>query len=201
MELSGLLDLAEEFIMYIVGRVLDKRREELKALERDVSKLEAVARPFHRMKYDQAASVLREKGVEFQYGNDLGATDETILSEMHSSPLMVTHYPASVKAFYMQPDAESPDKAACVDVLAPEGYGEIIGGSQRIHDYDLLLERIAQHGLPVEAFKWYLEIRKYGTVPHSGFGMGIERTVSWLCGIHHLREAIPYPRTLSRIYP
>jgi len=114
---------------------------------------------------------------------------------------MVTHYPASVKAFYMQPDAQAPDKASCVDVLAPEGYGEIIGGSQRIHDYDLLLERIQEHGLPVEAFKWYLEIRKYGTVPHSGFGMGIERTVSWLCGIHHLREAIPYPRTLSRIYP
>jgi asparaginyl-tRNA synthetase len=201
MELSGLLDLAEEFIMYLVGRVLDKRREELKALERDVSKLEAVARPFPRMKYDQAVSVLCDKGVDFQYGNDLGATDETILSEMHTSPLMVTHYPASVKAFYMQPAAESPDKAACVDVLAPEGYGEIIGGSQRIHDYDLLLGRIEQHGLPVEAFKWYLEIRKYGTVPHSGFGMGIERTVSWLCGIHHLREAIPYPRTLSRIYP
>ncbi|HZI93843.1 MAG TPA: asparagine--tRNA ligase [Patescibacteria group bacterium] len=201
MELPGLLDLAEEFIMYLVGRVLDKRREELKALERDVSKLEAVTRPFPRMKYDQAVSVLRDKGVDFQYGNDLGATDETILSEMHASPLMVTHYPASVKAFYMQPDAESPDKASCVDVLAPEGYGEIIGGSQRIHDYDLLLGRIEQHGLPVEAFKWYLEIRKYGTVPHSGFGMGIERTVSWLCGIHHLREAIPYPRTLSRIYP
>ena len=201
MDLAGLLDLAEEFLTYIVARVLDRRREELKVLERDVSKLEAVSRPFPRMKYEQAVEVLKSKGVDFQYGNDLGATDETILSELNPSPLMVTHYPASVKAFYMQPDAQAPDKASCVDVLAPEGYGEIIGGSQRIHDYDLLLERIKEHGLPVEAFKWYLEIRKYGTVPHSGFGMGIERTVSWLCGIHHLREAIPYPRTLSRIYP
>jgi len=201
MDLAGLLDLAEEFLTYIVARVLDRRREELKVLERDVSKLEAVSRPFPRMKYEQAVEVLKSKGVDFQYGNDFGATDETILSELNPSPLMVTHYPASVKAFYMQPDAQAPDKASCVDVLAPEGYGEIIGGSQRIHDYDLLLERIKEHGLPVEAFKWYLEIRKYGTVPHSGFGMGIERTVSWLCGIHHLREAIPYPRTLSRIYP
>src|SRR5438093_11163101 len=143
MELPGLLDLAEDFIMYLVGRVLDRRREELKALERDPSKLEAVTRPFPRMTYDQAVERLRAKGVDFQYGNDLGGTDETILSEMHASPSMVTHYPASVKAFYMQPDSGSPDKAACVDVLAPEGYGEIIGGSQRIHDYELLLRRIA----------------------------------------------------------
>ncbi|HET9481119.1 MAG TPA: asparagine--tRNA ligase [Candidatus Polarisedimenticolia bacterium] len=201
LELPGLLDLAEEFILYIVGRVLDKRREELKVLERDISKLEAVSRPFPRMRYDEAAAVLKEKGVDFQHGNDFGGTDETILSEMNPSPLMVTHYPAAVKAFYMQPDTAAPDKALCVDILAPEGYGEIIGGSQRIHDYDVLHRRILEHGLPEEAFKWYLEIRKYGTVPHSGFGMGIERTVTWLCGIHHLREAIPYPRTLSRIYP
>jgi len=201
MELPGLLDLAEEFLTYIVGRVLDRNREELKILERDVAKLEAIRRPFPRMPYDEAAAVLKEKGVDFEYGNDFGATDETILSDLHASPLMVTHYPAAAKAFYMQPDASQPDKALCVDVLAPEGYGEIIGGSQRIHDYDLLLKRIREHGLPEEAFKWYLEIRKYGTVPHSGFGMGIERTVTWLCGIHHLRETIPYPRTLSRIYP
>jgi asparaginyl-tRNA synthetase len=201
MELPGLLDLAEEFIIYIVGRVLDRRREELKTLERDISKLEAVARPFPRMTYDAAVAVLRSKGVDFQAGNDFGGTDETILSELDASPLMVTHYPAAVKAFYMQPEPDSPDKAACVDVLAPEGYGEILGGSQRIHEYDLLLRRIREHGLPEEAFKWYLEIRKYGTVPHSGFGMGIERTVAWLCGVHHLREVIPYPRTLSRIYP
>ncbi len=201
MELPGLLDLAEEFLMAIVGRVLDRCREDLKVLERDVSKLEAVSRPFPRMTYDDAVAALRAKGVDFAEGNDLGGTDETILSEMHTSPMMITHYPASVKAFYMQPDSKRPDRASCVDVLAPEGYGEIIGGSQRIHDHDLLLSRIREHGLPEEAFKWYLEIRKYGTVPHSGFGMGIERTVTWLCGIHHAREAIPYPRTLSRIYP
>ena len=201
MELPGLLDLAEEFITSIVGRVLDRRREELKTLERDVSKLEAISRPFPRMTYDQAVAVLRSRGVDFADGNDFGATDETILSELNPSPLMVTHYPASVKAFYMQPAADAPEKAACVDVLAPEGYGEIIGGSQRIHDYDLLLRRIREHGLPEDAFKWYLEIRRYGTVPHSGFGMGIERTVAWICGVPHLRETIPYPRTLSRIYP
>ena len=201
MELPGLLELAEEFIMDIVGRVLDRRREDLKVLERDVAKLEAVGRPFPRMTYDEAAGVLKQRGADFQYGTDFGAGDETILSEMHASPLMVTHYPSSVKAFYMQPDTASSDKALCVDVLAPEGYGEIIGGSQRIHDYDLLRRRIREHGLPEEAFQWYLEIRKYGTVPHSGFGMGIERTVAWLSGVHHLRETIPYPRTLSRIYP
>jgi len=201
MELPGLLTLAEDFICYILDRVLDRRREELKSLERDIAKLEAVRRPFPRITYDDAASVLKSKGAAFEYGSDFGAPDETILSEMHDSPLMVTHYPAAVKAFYMQPDPDRPDRARCVDVLAPEGYGEIIGGSQRIHDHDLLLSRIREHGLPEEAFKWYLEIRRYGTVPHSGFGMGIERTVSWICGIHHLREAIPYPRTLSRIYP
>ncbi|HKY33248.1 MAG TPA: asparagine--tRNA ligase [Candidatus Polarisedimenticolia bacterium] len=201
LELPGLLQLAEDFILYILERVLHRRREELKTLERDIARLEAVGRPFPRMTYDDAAGVLKRNGVDFQYGNDFGGTDETILAQLHPSPLMVTHYPAAVKAFYMQPDAESPDKALCVDVLAPEGYGEIIGGSQRIHDYDLLKRRIEEHGLPEEAFRWYLEIRKYGTVPHAGFGMGIERTVSWICGIHHLREAIPYPRTLSRIYP
>ncbi|HEY3175374.1 MAG TPA: asparagine--tRNA ligase [Candidatus Polarisedimenticolia bacterium] len=201
MELPELLDLAEEFVIYIVGRILERRREELKTLERDVSKLEAISRPFPRMTYDEAVAILKDKGVGFQEGGDFGATDETVLSELNASPLMVTNYPTSVKAFYMQPSPDAPDKAACVDILAPEGYGEIIGGSQRIHDYDLLLRRIQEHGLPEDAFKWYLEIRKYGTVPHSGFGMGIERTVAWLCGVHHLREAIPYPRTLSRIYP
>ena len=201
MELPELLELAEDFLVYIVERVLSRRSEELKVLERDVSKLEAIKRPFPRMRYDKAVTVLRQKGVDFEYGNDFGGGDETILSEMHDAPLIVTHYPARTKAFYMEPDPEDPDKALCVDVLAPEGYGEIIGGSQRIHDYDLLLSRIKEHGLPEEAFKWYLEIRKYGTVPHSGFGMGIERTVTWLCGIHHVRETIPYPRTMSRIYP
>ncbi len=194
-DLDDVMQLAEDFLMYLVERVLSRRREELKTLERDVSKLEAVSRPFPRMTYDEAAAN------DFVFGSDFGAPDETILSNLHPSPLMITRYPANVKAFYMQPDPERPDRALCVDVLAPEGYGEIIGGSQRIHDHDLLLARIQEHNLPEEAFRWYLDIRKYGTVPHGGFGMGIERTVTWLCGIHHLRETIPYPRTIGRLYP
>ncbi len=201
MDLEGLLQLSEDFLMYIIDRVLDRRREDLRVLERDISRLEAVSRPFPRITYDEAAALLKSKGLDFQYGSDFGGTDETVLSGLNASPLMVTHYPIATKAFYMQPDAESGEKALCVDVLAPEGYGEIIGGSQRIHDYDLLHRRIRENGLPEEAFRWYLEIRKYGTVPHSGFGMGIERTLTWLCGLHHLRECIPYPRTLGRIYP
>ena len=200
-DLDDLMTLAEDFITHIVGRVLENRREELKTLERNISKLEAVARPFPRITYDEAVEKLRAAGVDFEWGNDLGGTDETILSNLYDSPLMITHYPAAVKAFYMQPDPERPDRALCVDMLAPEGYGEIIGGSQRIHDGELLLRRIREHDLPEAAFKWYLDVRRYGTVPHSGFGMGIERTVTWLCGIHHLRETIPYPRTLGRIYP
>lgn len=200
-DLEDIMNLAEDFIMHLVERVLTNRREELKTLERDVSKLEAVSRPFPRMVYDEAVLKLKEAGQPFEWGGDFGAPDETILSNLHPSPVMVTQYPAHVKAFYMQPDPEKPDRALCVDVLAPEGYGEIIGGSQRIHDHDLLLKRIQEHDLPVSAFQWYLDIRKYGTVPHAGFGMGIERTVTWLCGIHHLRETIPYPRTLGRIYP
>ncbi len=200
-DLEDLMSLAEDFVMSLVDRVLDRRKEELKALERDLTKLEAVARPFPRLTYDEAVSKLKEAGVAFEWGNDLGGTDETILSNLHPSPLMITHYPAKVKAFYMQPDPERPDRALCLDMLAPEGYGEIIGGSQRIHDPELLLTRIREHGLPEAAFKWYLEFRRYGTVPHSGFGMGIERAVTWLCGVHHLRETIPYPRTLGRLYP
>lgn len=200
-DLEDLMELAQDFLCSLVDRVLDRRREELKTLERDVSKLEAVSRPFPRMTYDQAVERLREAGVDFEYGSDFGGTDETILSNLHDSPLMVTHYPAATKAFYMEPDPEDPDKALCLDVLAPEGYGEIIGGSQRIHDPDLLLRRIREHDLPESAFRWYLEARRYGTVPHSGFGMGIERVVTWLSGVHHLRETIPYPRTLGRIYP
>jgi asparaginyl-tRNA synthetase len=200
-DLDDVMQLAEDFVMYLVERVLSRRREELKTLERDVGKLEAVARPFPRITYDEAAAKLKEAGHPFEPGTDFGAPDETYLSSLHPSPLMVSRYPASVKAFYMQPDPDRPDRALCVDVLAPEGYGEIIGGSQRIHDHDLLLSRIEEHGLPVQAFRWYLDIRRYGTVPHAGFGMGIERTVTWLCGIHHLRETIPYPRTLGRIYP
>ncbi len=211
MDLPGLLELIEDFVSGVVGRVLERCREELKFLERDTAPLERVTAPFARMTYDEAARILtmpdaqarmRAEGAPpFEPGNDFGAFDETLLTELHDRPLMVTHWPAHIKAFYMQPDPADPSKALCVDVLAPEGYGEIIGGSQRIHDHDLLLARIREHELPCEAFQWYLDIRKYGTVPHSGFGMGIERCVTWICGIRHLREAIPYPRQIHRLYP
>ncbi len=210
-ELPELLELAEDLISSLVARVLDRNREDLKILERDTSRLEKVKTPFVRTTYDEAAKILldpavqaraREQGAPpFEMGNDFGGFDETVLTESADRPVMITRYPTKLKAFYMQPDPVDPDRVLCVDVLAPEGYGEIIGGSQRIHDHDLLLSRIRQHGLPEEAFRWYLEIRKYGTVPHSGFGMGIERVVSWLGGVRHLREAIPYPRMLHRLYP
>jgi asparaginyl-tRNA synthetase len=209
--LSELLDLAEDFICAVVARVLDRCRTELKALERDTAALEAIHKPFPRMTYDEAAAILTRTEVAararaqdappFTHGNDFGAFDETVLTESESRPLMVTHFPAAIKAFYMEPDPNDPTRALCVDVLAPEGYGEILGGSQRIHDHDLLLRRIEEHRLPRKAFQWYLDIRKYGSVPHAGFGMGIERFVAWVAGIHHLRETIPYPRTLNRLYP
>ena len=211
MELPGLLELAEEFVSYLVARCLERCSEELKFLERDTTKLEAVTPPFPRITYEEAAEILmspesrakmKEAGAPpFARGGDFGGFDETLLTSQFDRPVMVTHWPAKIKAFYMQPDADDPDKALCVDVLAPEGYGEIIGGSQRIHDYDLMLSRIEAHGLPVKDFQWFLDIRKYGTVPHSGFGMGIERCVTWICGIPHLREAIPYPRQIHRLYP
>jgi asparaginyl-tRNA synthetase len=211
MELPELLTLAEEFVVYLVGRVLERCRPQLDFLERDVAKLEGVTGPFPRLSYDQAAAILTEPAAQarmeqagaprFAHGSDFGGFDETLLTERFDRPVMVTHWPAEIKAFYMQPDPADPTKALCVDMLAPEGYGEIIGGSQRIHDHDLLAERIRRHELPVEAFQWYLDIRKYGTVPHSGFGMGIERFVTWMAGIPHLREAIPYPRQIHRLYP
>ena len=200
-DLDDMMELAENFVTFIVHRVLENRKLELKTLERDITKLEKIAAPFPRISYDEAAKILQEKGIAFEYGNDFGGTDETVLSELNDRPVMVHRYPAEVKAFYMQPDSENPGKALCVDILAPEGYGEIIGGSQRIHDHDLLLKRIQDHHLPVEAFQWYLDLRKYGTVPHSGFGMGIERVVSWICKLDHVRETIPFPRMLYRIYP
>ena len=211
LELPGLLELAEEFVSYVVGRALDRCRESLKVLERDTALLERVVPPFPRITYDEAARVLaaeaaqaqmREAGAPpFVYGNDFGGFDETVLTQQFDRPVMVTHWPAEIKAFYMQPDAADPSKALCVDMLAPEGYGEIIGGSQRIHDHDLLARRIAEHNLPEAAFRWYLDIRKFGTVPHSGFGMGIERCITWITGQPHLREAIPYPRQINRLYP
>jgi asparaginyl-tRNA synthetase len=205
--LDDLMELAENLITFIVKRCLEKRRTDLQTIGRDVSKLEKIDTPFPRITYDEAAQRLQEgfaKGElenKFEYGGDLGSPDETYLSSQFERPLMIHRYPAKVKAFYMEPDPQRPDLALCVDVLAPEGYGEIIGGSQRMASYDLLLQRIHEHNLPEEAFKWYLDLRKFGGVPHSGFGMGIERAVSWICGLEHVRETIPFPRMLYRLYP
>jgi asparaginyl-tRNA synthetase len=193
--------LAEELIVFMVGRVLENRREELKELERDVSKLEAIQAPFPRISYDEAVKILQSKGSEIQWGGDFGGGDETILGESYDRPLIVDRYPAAVKAFYMQPDPERPEVALGVDVLAPEGYGEVVGGGQRVHDPELLLRRIEEQGLPKDSFGWYTDLRKFGTVPHSGFGMGIERCVAWLCGLEHVRETIAFPRMLYRTRP
>jgi asparaginyl-tRNA synthetase len=200
-DLNDVIGLAERLVSAVVARVLDRRAAELKILERDTTILERVQAPFPRLHYDEAAKILIDKGLPFQVGGDLGGTDETVLSEQFDRPVCVTHYPAAVKAFYMKPDPAQPDRALCVDVLAPEGYGEIIGGGQRLDDYDLLVQRIKEHGLPQDAFEWYLDLRRYGSVPHGGFGMGVERCVSWICGLEHVRETIPYPRMLYRLYP
>jgi asparaginyl-tRNA synthetase len=205
--LDDIMELAEGLISTIVQRCLERRRRELETIGRDLSKLEQVTAPFPRITYDEAVKKLQEgfeKGAletKFEYGGDLGAPDETYLASQFEKPVMVHRYPAKVKAFYMEPDPQRPDLALCVDVLAPEGYGEIIGGSQRIGSYEQLRQRIQQHDLPEEAFKWYLDLRKYGGVPHSGFGMGIERAVAWICGLEHVRETIPFPRMLHRMYP
>ncbi|HJS98042.1 MAG TPA: asparagine--tRNA ligase [Terriglobales bacterium] len=205
--LDDIMELGEGLISAIVQRCLERRRRELEIIGRDVTKLEKVTPPFPRITYEEAVKKLQEgfeKGVletKFEYGGDLGAPDETYLASQFEKPVMVHRYPAKVKAFYMEPDPQRPDLALCVDVLAPEGYGEIIGGSQRIGSYELLRQRIREHGLPEEAFKWYLDLRKYGGVPHSGFGMGIERAVAWICGLEHVRETIPFPRMLYRMYP
>ena len=199
--LDDVIELAEGLVVHVVSRVLDRRQKELKVLERNTSKLEAVKAPFPRVSYDDAAKLLVEKGLPFEHGTDFGGTDETVLSDQFDRPVVVHRYPAAIKAFYMKPDPQQPDKALCVDVLAPEGYGEIIGGGERLDDYDLLVQRIEEHKLPRVAFEWYLDLRKYGSVPHGGFGMGIERVVSWVCGLEHVRETIPYPRMLYRLYP
>jgi asparaginyl-tRNA synthetase len=199
--LDDVMDLAEGLIVYVVGRVLETRERELQTLERDTTRLARVQSPFPRLSYDAAVEMLRNKGLPFEWGGDFGAPDETALSEQFDRPICVHRYPSKVKAFYMKPDPSRPEVALGVDVLAPEGYGEIIGGGERISDYDLLLQRIKEHDLPQDAFEWYLDLRRYGSVPHGGFGMGIERCVSWICGLEHLREAIPYPRMLYRLYP
>jgi asparaginyl-tRNA synthetase len=201
LEFEGLCRLAEDFIVALVGRALDRCGEELKRLERDVRKLESVKAPFPRTTYREAVAKLGQKGFGVKFGDDLGADEETALAQDLDRPLIVSRFPAAIKSFYMQPDPEDAEVVLGLDMLAPEGYGEIIGGSQRIHDLALLEKRLAEHKLPREAYEWYLDVRRYGTFPHSGFGMGLERLVTWVCGIHHLREAIPYPRTLKRIYP
>jgi asparaginyl-tRNA synthetase len=205
--LDDVMELAEGLISFIVKRCLERRRSDLQTIGRDLSKLEKIVPPFPRISYDDAVKNLQEgfrKGAletNFEWGGDLGSPDETYLSAQFEKPVMVHRYPAQVKAFYMEPDPQRPELALCVDVLAPEGYGEIIGGSQRMASHELLLERIHEHGLPEEAFRWYLDLRKFGSVPHGGFGMGIERAVAWICGLEHVRETIPFPRMLYRLYP
>ncbi len=201
MEFEGLCELAESFLSEVVGRILDRCAEPFRVLERDTGALERVAAPLPRIRYAEAIERLRGLGQEVAFGDDFGAEEETLLAQQFDRPVLVTHYPAAIKAFYMQPDPEDDSLALALDVIAPEGYGEIIGGSQRIHDHDLLLQRIEEHELPIEAFQWYLDVRKYGTFPHSGFGMGLERFVAWMCNVPHLRETIPYPRMLHKIYP
>jgi asparaginyl-tRNA synthetase len=200
-DLNADMDLAEEFLEYIVQTILKEKQEELKVLERDTSVLQKVVRPFPRISYGEAVEILKKNGVDFQYGNDLGATDETIISNQYDRPVMVHRYPSAVKAFYMKRDPENPDLALAVDVLAPEGCGEIIGGSQREDNYELLLARIKEHKLPQETFEWYLDLRRFGSVPHAGFGLGLERTVGWICGLDHVRETIPFPRMIYRNTP
>jgi asparaginyl-tRNA synthetase len=199
--LEDTMALSEELVVFVVGRVLEKRRPELQTLERKVENLEKIQLPFPRLSYDEAVKILQSKGSEIQWGGDFGGADETLLSEVSEKPLLVHRYPSQVKAFYMAPDPARPEVALCVDVLAPEGYGEIIGGGERLADLVLLEQRIEEHKLPRKAFEWYLDLRRYGTVPHSGFGMGIERVVAWICGLEHVRETIPFPRMLYRLTP
>jgi asparaginyl-tRNA synthetase len=199
--LEEAMQVAEGLIVAVVERVLDRRKEELKQLERDVAPLERVRSPFPRVHYNEAAERLRQRGLPFEWGGDLGAPDEEALAADHDRPFFIHHFPAACKAFYMQPDPDDPRLSLSADLLAPEGYGEIVGGGQRIDDLALLERRLAEHQLPREAFEWYLDLRRYGSVPHAGFGLGIERTVAWLGGVHHIREAIPFPRTILRLTP
>jgi asparaginyl-tRNA synthetase len=200
-ELPDAMQLAEELVSTVIQRVLEARRSELEILERDLAKLEAMILPFPRITYEEAIARLQKKGVDIQFGDDFGGDEETHLAQEFDRPVIVHRYPAAAKAFYMAKDPERPDLALCMDMLAPEGYGEIIGGGQRIHDLDVLLAQIQAHHLPDEAFKWYVDLRRYGTVPHAGFGMGIERVVAWICGLDHVRETIPFPRMLYTLYP
>jgi len=195
------LKVQEEMVTYIVKTVLGKRRRELETLKRDIRPLQKVEPPFDRISYTEAVEILQKAGFQIEWGEDLGAPHERYISLQFEKPVFVHRYPAKAKAFYMQPDPENPDVVLCADLMAPEGYGEIIGGSQRIHDLKLLEKRIEEFGLPKQAYEWYIDLRRYGSVPHSGFGLGIERTVMWICKLKHIREAIPFPRTLTRLYP
>ncbi|MBA7498318.1 Asparagine--tRNA ligase [subsurface metagenome] len=200
-ELEENNEIQENMIAHIVKQVLEKKKNELKLLERDISKLELIKVPFPRISYDEAIDILKNNGSKIEWGDDFGGEDETILSQRYEKPVFVLRYPIKCKAFYMKPDSQRPEVALCADLLASEGYGEIIGGGQRIDDYHLLEKRIKEHNLPRESYEWYLDLRKYGSVPHSGFGLGIERTVAWICGLSHIRETIPFPRMLNKIYP
>ena len=200
-DLDGNLKLQEELISYVVQRVLEERKNELATVERDTGRLENIKPPFPRVSYDEAVEILNKRGVEFEWGNDFGGGDETVLAEQYELPVFVHRYPTDIKAFYMKPDPSRPEICLSADLLAPEGYGEIIGGGQRIDDPRLLAARIKEHDLPEEAYAWYMDLRKFGSVPHSGFGLGLERVVAWICGIDHIRETIPFPRLLKRIYP
>nr|WP_255573137.1 asparagine--tRNA ligase [Anoxybacillus sp. ST4] len=196
------LQVQEQYVSHIVQSVLKRCQLELKTLGRDTSKLENVKPPFARITYDEAIQLLHEKGFnDIQWGDDFGAPHETAIAESFDKPVFITHYPTTLKPFYMQPDPNRPEVVLCADLIAPEGYGEIIGGSERIHDYDLLKQRLEEHQLSLDAYKWYLELRQYGSVPHSGFGLGLERTIAWICGVEHVRETIPFPRLLNRLYP
>ena len=201
MDLAGDVDLAEDFLCHVVQRVLATRKSELAVLERNLAALERVQKPFPRIRYKEAAEILASKGVEFKYGDDFGAPEETLISESFDRPVVVTHYPRELKAFYFKSDPSDASVALNMDVLAPEGYGEIIGGGQREDDLATLEQALASHNLPREAFDWYLDLRRYGSFPHAGFGLGIERTVAWLCGLEHVRETIPFPRMLNRLRP
>ncbi len=200
-DLNDDMQLAEEFLEHIVSSVLKNRQDELKSLGRDTKFLERVKKPLPKISYDEAVAILKKKGTAFEWGNDFGGGDETVISEEFDRPVIVHRYPSRIKAFYMKRDPANPDLALAMDVLAPEGYGEIIGGSQREDNLELLIQRIREHQLPQSAFEWYLDLRRYGSVPHSGFGLGIERTVSWICGLEHVRETIPFPRMIYRLTP
>ncbi len=201
LDLDGDMDLAEDFLVSVVQNVIKNRRAELEILERDLSKLERVQKPFPRIRYEEAIAILNKKGKDAKFGDDFGADEETAISEEFDRPVMIHRYPAAIKAFYMKRDPKDPRVALALDVIAPEGYGEIIGGAQREDDLKTLEERIEEHKLPREAFEWYLDLRRFGSVPHAGFGLGVERTVQWICGVHHVRETIPFPRLMGKIEP